>query len=861
MPQELLREIVRWSADRPAWQRDALRRLVPAGTIEPAELEELLAICKAARGLLPPQPARPLAESQLGPVEADAEPVTLISLTHHQGVNALAGEQTVSFGPQVTVVYGQNAAGKSGYTRVLKQACRARAHEQVLGNVLQTATPLTAAATLRYRKGTSEGTVKWEDGAPALPVLGAISIFDAQCAPVYLKDKTDVAFRPMGLDLFDKLSGTCQELRSRLEREQQALASQPVILPKVAEGTEVEALLSSLTALTDVRRLRTLAKLSEPEQRRLKELQQRQRDLLSTNPKQRAKEILLAASRTDTLVKHCEATETSLGDRAVDRLKAQAASVVAAREAVRALRERTISPDLLKGTGDEAWRALWKAAAAFSAVAFPARDFPVVTDEARCPLCQQDFSQAAAERLKHLHVYATSQAQTELGRVEAEAKRTFQEATRFAVERPEHEPTVTEIAGDDAPLADSIRAWLQRAATVQHAIRGIDPKGKFDVPATVPNPLDGLRARSVTLRARAAQLQAADPALEAALARELQNLEARAVLRESLELVVAEIERLKKLAAYSQCLDDVNTSAVTRKSTELTKQVVTDRLRSRFAEEVKKLEFTHAAVEIQAAGGTRGSLYHRIVFTRAPAVSLQDVLSEGEQRSLSLAAFLTELSTASNASAIVFDDPVSSLDHAWREKIARRLVDEAKTRQVIVFTHDIFFLHALMASCEAKNVELQHQYVRREVQVSGLCSPELPWVAMKVRERIGSLKAKIQEVEKIHRKSGATAYEEPARTVYGMLREAWEQGIVEILLGGTVERYRHSVETQRLKNLHDITEADCQAVDAGMSHCSRWMRGHDQAPGDGTPFPGPDDLKSRIEEFEGWVKVIRGRRD
>lgn len=68
------------------------------------------------------------------------------------------------------------------------------------------------------------------------------------------------------------------------------------------------------------------------------------------------------------------------------------------------------------------------------------------------------------------------------------------------------------------------------------------------------------------------------------------------------------------------------------------------------------------------------------VFTNAPGVVVTNVLSEGESRALSLAAFLTELSTATNSSAIIFDDLVSSLDHIWREPIARRLVVEAKNR-------------------------------------------------------------------------------------------------------------------------------------------------------------------------------------
>jgi len=44
-------------------------------------------------------------------------------LTHRSGVNALANDQTIEFCPSLTVVFGANAAGKSGYTRILKRAC------------------------------------------------------------------------------------------------------------------------------------------------------------------------------------------------------------------------------------------------------------------------------------------------------------------------------------------------------------------------------------------------------------------------------------------------------------------------------------------------------------------------------------------------------------------------------------------------------------------------------------------------------------------------------------------------------------------------------------------------------------------
>jgi hypothetical protein len=324
-------------------------------------------------------------------------------------------------------------------------------------------------------------------------------------------------------------------------------------------------------------------------------------------------------------------------------------------------------------------------------------------------------------------------------------------------------------------------------------------------------------------------------------------------------LVEDEIERKKRLAVYKQCVDDTSTQPITRKSTELTKRLVTDQLRKAFQDELAKLEFKHLAVEIQPAGGAKGALYHRLVFTNAPGVAVTDVLSEGESRALSLAAFLTELSTATSSSAIIFDDPVSSLDHIWRGCIARRLAAEAKTRQVIVFTHDILFLRMLLDECNRQDVPCHRQYVRRDGQV-GVSSPDLPWIAMGVKDRIGTLRKRWQAAEKLFRTGGAEEYEREAREIYGLMREAWEQAVSEVLLNDVVERYRHSIETQKVRHLHDITKDDCSAVEEAMTECSRWMHGHDQPPANGTPFPQPVNLQKRIQDLDDWIQRIRTRR-
>lgn len=91
----------------------------------------------------------------------------------------------------------------------------------------------------------------------------------------------------------------------------------------------------------------------------------------------------------------------------------------------------------------------------------------------------------------------------------------------------------------------------------------------------------------------------------------------------------------------------------------------------------------------------KGSPQYQVRLFAKPDAKVHEILSEGEKICVALAAFMTELATAIHRSALVFDDPVSSLDHRWRGQVAKRLVQEAEHRQVIVLTHDLVFVNDL----------------------------------------------------------------------------------------------------------------------------------------------------------------------
>jgi recombinational DNA repair ATPase RecF len=687
----VVEEILEWAHDRPTWQRDALRRLVLNGELSDDDIGALTDICKGTHGLTEQRDIDPLTKDHVPVTAAGSGPVSLLSIFHHRGVNALAEGQTLRFGPNLTVVYGDNAAGKTGYIRILKSACRARGQEQILGNVISSTAPLSPAVSIRFQVGAEPIPREWV-GTGEDEYISRVSVFDTQCAAVYLTQKTDVAFRPFGLDLFDKLVQACRAVRAKLESEQRPLASNSAlsaVQAQIPESTAAARLLANVSSLTNPETVQALARLSPEDEARLVLLEKSLADLRANNPEKLAQELNLRAGRVRALARHLREIEAALSASGV-------AGVIAARtegrrksEEARRLGEATFPAGTLTGTGSEAWAGLWEAARRFSREnAYPSQAFPVVKSGAHCVLCQQDFDEAAVHRMKQFESFAASTTEGELRQLRA----TFAQRTKIFIDlrttSDASDDTLGEIRIEDEAFAHAIAAALATNEKRRKAIVLALTEDKdlaADCPDLVPI-AETVDALAVQIESRVGTLRnSASDETRKHMAAEAQELNARKLLAKHEQTILDGIERRKKYAAYGLCIEETRTQAITHKSTAVTKTVVSEKLKQRFRDELAHLAFRHVEVELREAGGAEGVLYHKLVLTRAPGVELPRVVSEGEQRCLSIAAFFAELSTADDPSGIVFDDPVSSLDYKFREGVALRLVQESKTRQVILF--------------------------------------------------------------------------------------------------------------------------------------------------------------------------------
>jgi len=172
----------------------------------------------------------------------------------------------------MSVIYGGNGSGKSGYVRVMKQACRCRDQsERVYPNANDVASARKKpTARFKIENNGSNHKIDWQQDCVPDELLSSISVFDSRCARSYLTAEQDVAYLPYGLDIVENMArDVIPELDQRLSAEISAIDTNIYAFNHLVGETKVGALISKLSAGTNPKTVETLGTLSEEEENRI----------------------------------------------------------------------------------------------------------------------------------------------------------------------------------------------------------------------------------------------------------------------------------------------------------------------------------------------------------------------------------------------------------------------------------------------------------------------------------------------------------------------------------------------------------------------------------------------------------------
>jgi len=177
---------------------------------------------------------------------------------------------------------------------------------------------------------------------------------------------------------------------------------------------------------------------------------------------------------------------------------------------------------------------------------------------------------------------------------------------------------------------------------------------------------------------------------------------------------------------------------------------------------------------------------------------------------------------------------------------------------VIVFTHDIYFLCIIQQEAAHAGCDESTQCIGRSPAGFGVQTDRLPFDTLSTSKRVKALRTMCDNVLRAHKAGDDPEAKRLSQEAYSHLRMAWERGVEEVLLQGTVTRFAEGVSTQRLRSVI-VEDSDYDAIDAGMTKSSKFS-GHDPAKAAQLATPHPDDLRADIDKLEAWRVAVETRK-
>jgi energy-coupling factor transporter ATP-binding protein EcfA2 len=852
--------VVSWAnkLNKNLWWRHAIRLAAEKGKLEGDSLQLLLTIAKMEHGLEAQDDnyasyISPLTITGFG---EEKQAVKLKSIGKVSNVSSLVSDATLEFNIEgLTAVYGDNGSGKSSYAKILKNACLTRGDTpKILSNIYEEKSG-SPNAEISIVIGEDQHDVDWALSTAAREDLKSIRIFDNTSAAHYISGEDAIEYKPAGMKLLTQLMHACEFVRISSDNDKKPfITANP--LPNFRANSKVHTFISTLSATTKIENVDALC-LNKEQDDSIHAHREELAKLRSSTPEQIRKIYSDRCKELQPLLDHLVKLRSNLDQKRLDEIKnafdgyktKQAAAVLA--------RTQAVDGHELAGICSPEWVQMWRHVKTFVQTHNTGLVFPPIQGDP-CPTCLQPISGEAATKLKSFNEYLQDKTQVEANNAKSTFDAYITNLKSLNFDLKPYEFSLGKIHDHNLEYAQKIielntNLEARRANLIKAEPDFTPIKVEFNAVDWISGQIDSWKKKEAEVATNEGLVkQISDLAIL------LQDLEDRKTLTASRESILNEINRLRKIALFNNLANSCQSTSITALTNFIAKSGAIGSLQSAFSEELQKLRFNNFNIDTETRG-LRGKQMLKLRLT-GKTNGITDVASEGEQKCVALASFMAELTVDDRKSAIIFDDPINSLDHKWRRMFADRIATESLARQIIVFTHDMSFLKMLEESSDIAKSKLNIISIAKFGDTSGYPFPEPPWDAKNTASRIGFLKNELPNL-KIMEMSGDLKYEFHAKHIYNLMRETWERLVEEWLLRKVVERFSRGVKTQSLKEIvDDVTSDDNNIINAAMSKCSTYMYGHDNATGLTVDCPRHSEIEQDVTALEMYFKALKKRR-
>jgi ABC-type lipoprotein export system ATPase subunit len=856
---EVQSKLAEWFKNRPEWIQDAARRLLTCGSLSASDIGELTLLCKKQAGVVSEETrklaARSIPDQSFGAAES-TKSIRLDAISEIKGINNLAPRKPFEFGGQpLTIIYGLSGSGKSGYMRILKRACGAKGIKPIHGNVFEKATE-EKSCKISFTVDGKKKEIVWKPEAGVNAELASASLYDTDCAHVYVNEENQVTYEPPVLKLFRLLVELCEKIDGAIGAEIASAVSKKQDIRADFGATPSGQWYNEINRETSHADVATHCAWDAQDEEDLNALRSR---LAEARPADKAAVLRRTKTHLMQLVSQLRKIEEELSDESFGTFVSLNEDAKNKRQAASVDAQKVFENAPLQGVGSESWRLLWQQAKKYSETeAYKDNPFPYIEEDAKCLLCQQELDSTARERFVSFESFVKGN--LELAATTAEKARDgfFEKFTQ--IPQAEALSSLLDVAGlTDEKLRHEIEDYcdllIKRRAefvTAKDTV-ALTQLPSEDVLTKLRTIADELE-RQVRLFDEDAKTNKREE-----LTKQAREFAARKWLSEQKAVIEAEIERLEKIHLLQKAQGLTHTRALSEKKAELAEVLVSEAFRQRFDDELKRLRASRLKVKLEKSQTHKGQVFYQIKLKDAKQpVKTGEILSEGEFRIVSIAAFLADVEGRGGNAAFVFDDPISSLDQPFEEATTERLVSLAKTRQVIVFTHRLSMIVLLEDAAIKQGIDVNKLSLRSEVWGAG--EPEETPIWAKKPESVitGLLGGRLAHARKKLNEEGRSSYEPIAKEMCSEIRIAVERMTEVHLLNDIVHRFRRAVQTQnRIDKLAKIKPEDCKLIDDFMTKYSRYE--HSQSHETPIPPPEPDEIEQDLNQLKAWFEEFKNR--
>ena len=773
----------------------------------------------------------------------------LTKLENVEGVNALTENQTIEFSPNLTIVYGANGSGKSGYVRLLKNVFYSKAPENILPNVHIDSGHKPINAKFTFKSNNAETSLAFADKENA--EFEQFGVFDGNSVLKHLENKNEFEFRPAGLSFFADYTNAIIRVEQKLNTEIQTKQTGNTAndLSALFDGnSEIKTLVQNLKAETKIDDLKKYTPFSD-EDKTQKEAIQKQYDELLLASKGQEKEIKMLEGIKSLLAQNKQAIEKLnqfFTTEVIEKVKTTILDFVSKEAIAKSDGIENFKTDKIENVGTTEWKNFIVSAETFAEMQ-KAENVVYPENGDNCLLCQQPLSDEAQKLISNYWTFIKSVAE--------------QNAKQAQEKLDKAKGNYENLNFDLFPQDNTLTVWLNEKYT--NELKAFEQK-LSEQKTLAQNIIADIQSKTanerVELKVSIEQHTTIETAIDNSIkllkedgqSKELEKSLSSKTLLEHKEKFNTHFSKFEAFVNNQVWIKkagkaDYAKRKITETEKALSNKYFNQKYIDAFNEECQKLN-GNFGIDINHTG-TAGKSYRQL---KLKGKNPNAVLSEGEQKVIAIADFLAEMQLSEVNKGIIFDDPVTSLDERRKSEIAERLSKEALQKQVIIFTHDLVFVSSLISHCKETNTLNDCHWIENV----GGNQPGTIWLKNTPSfEKDYKTSGKAQGYYDEAKKSAPEQREDKIKNGFAALRTSYETQVVFGLFKGVVQRFEERVSVDSLKSVFFTTEIRDEILDS-FYQCCRYMEGHSHSDKYAYKKPELENLNVEIQRFNAIKKKI-----